>query len=122
MQYRSPINFENGVNFCPKVCNKLESDSHSLSSMLLNMGGNLSRLKAENDPIFKYIFTESPDFIFLTETMCLNSLKIPEIKGYKYFFTRANPTGGRPSGGILIYFKKELDFKIRMVITVVYYL
>ena len=82
MKYKSPINFENSFNMCPKTC-KRESPQN-LKSMLLNMGGNLNRLKTESDPIYRYISTESPDFIFLTETMCLNSLKIPEIKRYKY--------------------------------------
>lgn len=92
-----------------------EKTNSGIDIMFLNVGGNLRRLKDDSEALYRIILRENPDLICLNETQCRNSAKVPNLEGYRKFFCRANDTGGRPSGGIIIFYKNYLRRKILVV-------
>ena len=110
------MNFENGIALCPKLiitdkktfCNNDNNSKNSnLSILYANLGGNLKRLNMESEPIFKLIKEHNPDILSFNETMAHKISKVPSIPGYLKVCTQANLTAGRPSGGVVVYYKTE---------------
>ena len=70
----------------------------------------------KDGPHLSYINTHNPDILGLVETQSIKQ-KIPAIPNYFSFSVKANPTGGRPSGGVIIFVKDSLNKTVSLVIT-----
>ena len=70
----------------------------------------MRKLSRSNRNLSRYLFQHLPDFMTLTETKCTKINKIPKVGGYFKFCTKANHTGGVPSGGLCILVKNNLRF------------
>jgi len=70
----------------------------------------------KDGPHLSYISAHNPDILGLVETQSIKQ-KIPAIPNYFNFSVKANPTGGRPSGGVIIFVKNSLKKTVSLVKT-----
>ena len=78
----------------------------------VNVGGGVCDKLSGTSPLLDYIENEKPDILGINEHMKTSITHIPNVPGYKFFFVKANLTGGSPSGGILILVKDSLQFRV----------